>query len=167
VNEPTALPEEETDPLSRSFVFGERISEPPGFVSFDEFNEEGSWRTTERTTTPRPETEPETTDTQESFDTAPELSEPTERFFRSPLKQEPEPEIDIRTIEMSASINPDDKMKVDEKPRPTELKLKQPASFNGKRDELDDFIQDILLYLRRTLHSPTDSTGLRRTQIPD
>jgi hypothetical protein len=38
-------------------------------------------------------------------------------------------------------------MTVEEKPRPTELKLKQPASFNGKRDELDDFVQDILLYL--------------------
>jgi hypothetical protein len=38
-------------------------------------------------------------------------------------------------------------MKVDEKPRPTELKLKQPTSFNGRRDELDDFVQDILLYL--------------------
>ena len=32
-------------------------------------------------------------------------------------------------------------------PRPIELKLKQPASFTGKRDELDDIIQDILLYL--------------------
>jgi hypothetical protein len=88
VNKPTELPEEETDPLSRSFVFGERINKPSGFISFDEFNEERSWR---RTSTPRPETEPETTNTQESFDTAPELSEPTERFFRSPLKQEPEP----------------------------------------------------------------------------
>ena len=42
----------------------------------------------------------------------------------------------------------DDKMKIDDQPsRPTELKLKQPASFTGKQDELDDFIQDILLCL--------------------
>ena len=33
------------------------------------------------------------------------------------------------------------------KPKATELKLKQPASFSGKRDELDDFLEDILLYL--------------------
>jgi hypothetical protein len=38
-------------------------------------------------------------------------------------------------------------MTIEKKSQPTELKLKQPASFNGKRDELDDFMQDILLYL--------------------
>jgi hypothetical protein len=128
LNEPTALPEEETDPLSRSFVFGERINKPPGFISFDEFNTGESWRATQRTSTPRPET----TDTQESFDTAPELSEPTERFFRNLLKHEPEREITIQTTEMATNTQ-DVVMKTEEKNRPTELKLKQPAySMEGK-----------------------------------
>jgi inhibitor of KinA sporulation pathway (predicted exonuclease) len=58
------------------------------------------------------------TDTQESFDTAPELSEPTEQFFRSLLKQEPEPEINIQTIKMSSSIIPDNRMKVENLDQP-------------------------------------------------
>jgi hypothetical protein len=48
---------------------------------------------------------------------------------------------------MSTSIIPDDRMKIDEKPQPTELKMKQPALFSGEGDELDNFVQDILLYL--------------------
>jgi hypothetical protein len=102
------------------------VATPPNFFSFDELNRESLWRTTGETSTPRPETESETTDTHESYETV--------------------PEIEIRTTRMTSNTE-DVTMTVEEKPRPTELKLKQPVSFNGKRDELDNFVQDILLYL--------------------
>jgi hypothetical protein len=60
--------------------------------------------------------------------------------------QEPEPKIEIQTTRMTSNTG-DMTMTTEEKSCPTELKLKQPASFNGKHDELDNFMQDILLYL--------------------
>ena len=83
---------------------------------------------------------------------APQLSEATKRLFRTILKQEKEPKhepkTEIRTTKMVGPSNPE-KMdtREDQAPRPTKLNLKQPALFGGKRDKLEDFIQDILLYL--------------------
>ena len=109
------------------------------------FNDESLWTPTATRKEQTPQTESET-ETAESYQTAPQLSEPTERFFEALLKREPKPETEIRTIEM-VQPEKDVEMKEENAPRPTELKLKQPASFTGKRDELDDFLQDILLYL--------------------
>jgi hypothetical protein len=49
------------------------------------------------------ETESETTDTHESYETVSELSQPTERLSQALLKEEPEPEIEIRTTRMTSS----------------------------------------------------------------
>ena len=77
--------DDEPSPLSRSFLGGEPTEQPTNFGALDF---EQLWRIP--ATEPEPEQEqqtPETTDTQESFASAPELSEPTERLFNTLLEQ--------------------------------------------------------------------------------
>ena len=110
------------------------------------------WRTpipepqTEPRTETRTETEP-TTDTQ-SFDTADEPAEDLSEI--SSNQNQPETEIQVTEMEnplQNPDVNMNDNKPKEERPKATELKLKQPASFSGKREELDDFLEDILLYL--------------------
>ena len=137
---------EETNLLSRIFL-REPTVEPtePSLVatSFDLWNQEHLWRA------PATETErrtPETTDTQDSYATVPELSE---RFFNTLLKQKKPVKLNINTMSGGPSEkkkNPDVEM-IDGTPKPTELKLSPPKSFTGKREDLKKFLQDVKLYL--------------------
>ena len=114
------------------------------------------WRTpipepqTEPRTEPRTETRTETeptTDTQ-SFDTADEPAEDLSEI--SSNQNQPETEILVTEMENpleNPDVNMNDNKPKEERPKATELKLKQPASFSGKREELDNFLEDILLYL--------------------
>ena len=117
---------EETDLLSRSFLGGERTEEETGqsliTASYDLLNQEPLWRV------PATETEwrtPETTDTQDSYATVPELSEWTERFFNTLLEQKKLVKLDINTMSGGPSDegpsgkkrNPDVEM-IDGTPKP-------------------------------------------------
>ena len=127
---------------------------PPRVSAFEDFNREELWE--KRTIEPEPA---EVTDTT-SYDTAPEITEPTERLYRSilehnnskkPERKEPTIEINTMTSEeriLESTFFPtrDVEMK-DGTPKPNELKLSPPKPFTGKRDELDSFLQDVYLYL--------------------
>ena len=84
----------------------------------------------------------ETTGTQESFKTVPELSEPVERLFETLFAPKKQTSLEINAM---AGSSTDVTMK-DGTTKPTELKLNQPKPFTGKREELKKFIQDVKLY---------------------
>ena len=69
------------DLLSQSLVGEPSVQEP---TPFEPFNLKHLWR---NTPTPEPWTTQDQTDTKESFQTTPELSAPTERFFEALLEQ--------------------------------------------------------------------------------
>jgi hypothetical protein len=122
---PAESSEEENPPLSRSFIGGEP-SEPKPTIEYGAFDFE-------------------TTDTG-SFETAPELSEPTQRLFESLLKS---PRTDKKKQPMSGPFGKktEDKPKADDYERPMLIKLNDPKPFTGKREELQKFLQDTGLYL--------------------
>jgi hypothetical protein len=138
--------------LSRSFL-GIELTEEAA-VSFRPFDLGSSWRPAtpelERRT---PETT-ETSNTQASYQTAPELSEPVEHLFDALLEQnEPRspwrsttPKPDEPDTSIMATMEIDSK-NLKETSKSSELKLSPPKSFTGKREELDDFLLDIELYL--------------------
>ena len=127
----------------------------------DPFNNEHLWGTSTQRTEPEFEHEPEpeqrtpaTIDTQDSFETAPELSEPVEHFFGALLKQKPksptsfnESEMDLNTMNTETEQNLGSMNADTDNSKHGELKLAQPKPFSGKRGELDDFLQDVGLYL--------------------
>src|SRR6202789_3849251 len=108
--------DEEPNTLSRSLLGGEP-TEPT--EQLDPFNDEHLWGTSTQRTEPEFEHEPEpeqrtpaTIDTQDSFETAPELSEPVEHFFGAVLKQKPksptsfnESEMDLNTMNTETEQN--------------------------------------------------------------
>ena len=102
--------EEEANPLSRSFI-GAEPTETKGPVPFQGFNVESSWYR------PEPETQSTVaTSSRESYQTALELYEPTEKLFREILKRNQTPQtktspIDINTMAM------DTRMKTPENPK--------------------------------------------------
>lgn len=144
-------PSPEEDPLSRSLLGGEPTEQTPTIsTSFDLFNLEHLWESPRTQEEPEQQT-PETTNTQDSFQTVPELSEPTEQLFRDLLatkkEQEttkPEPKTEINTMMAETS-----KMNVDtdKGSKTSELKLKTPMIFSGKQEELDEFLDSVELYL--------------------
>ena len=119
------------DPLSRSLVREPSIQEP---TPFEPFNLEHLWR---NTPTPEPRTTQEQTDTEESFQTKPELSVPTEQFFEALLEQrKPEP--------MTTTTR---KMTDANEKRSTEIKRGKITPFAGKRETLEKFLETIGLHL--------------------
>ena len=119
---------------------------------------------------PTTETErtPETTNTQDSFTTAPVLTEPTERFFDELIKQtKPKTELDIQVMATTEGGPSDHEMPLEPSnpfastaggsnlfgrplpstEKPTELKINPPKPFSGKRNEFEKFLQDVTLYL--------------------
>ena len=115
------------------------------------FHLDTSWRAP---TPPEPEPEkptPETTDTRESYATAPVLSEPTEHLFEALLKYKDTEKEQTNETETESSYGSmaSGGMAIDSTvvEKTTELKLNPPKSFSGKREELDDFILDAKLYL--------------------
>ena len=126
----------ELDSLGRSFLGGEPTEQPTNFRTIDF---EQLWRTTEQD-----RRTPETTETRESFATAPELSEPTEKLFRTLLERKPEP-TKRKMASSSRDVNIFDTTTSDE--QKGELKLNPPKPFTGKRENLRKFVQDVSLYL--------------------
>jgi hypothetical protein len=126
------------------------------------------WRTepeqhSETASDPEIERTPEQTtgtNTDDSFHSAPVLSEAAENLFaailkqkqRSPLSEESTeqpktPEFEAPVTDMTTA-NPDPMQINNAKAKKgQELKLNQPKVFSGKRNELDEFLQDIQLYL--------------------
>jgi hypothetical protein len=90
---------------------------------------------------------PDTITTQDSFDTAPEISEPVEKLFEALFnpKKPKQPEV---TINIMAEGKKSDVMDVDKtETRIGELKLHQPSEFTGKKDDLKYFLQKVRMYL--------------------
>ena len=82
-------PSSEEDSLSRSFLGAEPTLKPLiETTSFSAFDQEHLWRTATPQNEPIKKLTPETTETQTSYDTAPELSEPVEHLFDALLRQE-------------------------------------------------------------------------------
>jgi hypothetical protein len=133
--------------LTRSFIGTEPTV---ASTSFAPFNLESSWRPI----TPIEQRTPDTTTTQESFDTAPELPEATENLFRALLDSrrpnEPEPtetpaEVTINTMASKGlDVSMDD---TTEDTKAGELKLHQPPEFTGKKEDLKYFLQKVRMYL--------------------
>jgi hypothetical protein len=125
---------------------------------------------------------PETTESQGSYQTVPELSEPVENLFSALLDQKgksslPEPEqksIQTAIIETNKTMaGPDekrsegstDKDKTETKTKePSLKKMNMPKPFTGKREELKKFLQDVLLYLLvNKTHYETDADKIAFT----
>ena len=101
--------------------------------------------------TPATETEPEhktpeTTETQDSFATVPEISKEFEKRVDVILDQK-KPEITISTMSTAEGKKPETEMPVDKPEQRGELKLNHPKPFTGKREDLKKFLQDVKLYL--------------------
>ena len=131
---------EEIDLLSQSFLGGEKTKEETGqsliAASFDLLNQEHLWIPS--TTEPEPEQRtPETTDTQNSYPTVPELSELTKQFFNTLLEQK-KSEVVINMTGESSEEKTVDKMNVDEPERKRELKLNQPKTIYWKKREPEE-----------------------------
>ena len=119
------------DPLSRSLVGKPSIPKPTTS------NLEQLWR---NSPTPKPRTTHEQTDTEESFQTSPELSAPTERFFEALLEQKKsEPATTAKTTNK--------KMTDATGKRATEIKGGKITPFSGKRETLEKFLETIGLHL--------------------
>jgi hypothetical protein len=110
--------------LSRSFLGGEP-TEPTPTIEFKAFDFDS--------------TDP-TTDTA-SFDTAPELSEPAQHLYeallRKPLDKGKQKQSTMATQSSSGTTTHST----------TLIKLKDPKTFTGKREELGKFLQDTGLYI--------------------
>ena len=99
-------------------------------------NLEQLWR---NTPTPEPRTT-EPTDTEESFQTTPELSAPTERFFEALLEQKkPEPKTTTKTTTRKMADMTNEKT--------TEVRGGKITPFSGKRENLEKFLETIGLHL--------------------
>ena len=102
--------------------------------------------------TPAAETEPEhktpeTTETQDSFATVPEISKEFEQLENVILDQK-KPEITISTMSTAKGKKTETaEMPVDKPEQRGELKLNHPKPFTGKREDLKKFLQDVKLYL--------------------
>ena len=137
----------EEDSLSRSFLGAKPTLKPLiETTSFSAFDQEHL----RRTATPQNELierpTPETTETQTSYDTAPELSEPVEHLFDALLRQEQtleQEDTEILTIrpEMATNANmggPSGNpfsqalLLTEETMKATEIKLNQPKPFTRK-----------------------------------
>ena len=106
---PSLSDSEETNPLSQSFI-GAEPSETVGPVPFQGFNVESSWYQ------PEPETQSTVaTSSRESYQTAPELSEPTEKLFREILKRNQTPQTKTSPIDINTMAT-DTRMKTPENP---------------------------------------------------
>ena len=171
-------PSEEENPLSRSTIRLETTEATPNFLPFEA---EPSRRTVTPETQPTPNTtetrssyhtalhitEPfehlvdevlerrnrrnEEVNIETSSETETGLLLQTARPLPSETEEETEPE-EERPIETYPIME-------FEAPAPqtttkaTELKLNQPKPFTGKRNEIDDFLQDVALYLEITMKS--------------
>jgi hypothetical protein len=117
--------EDETDHLSRSYDLGAEPAERSPFAStsFAPLNFEISWRPT----TPIKGRTPETTTTQDSFDTAPEISEPTEKLFEALFNsKKPKQSTEVTINVMAGGKEPekqDDPMTGNSSTKKAELKL--------------------------------------------
>ena len=110
------------------------------------------WEQLQRAPAAEPEPEhktPDTTDTQDSFATVPEITKEFERLIDAVLDQR-KPEVTINTM-ANEGKKPEgaqeDKMPIDEPEWKGELKLNHLKPFTGKREELKKFLQDVKLYL--------------------
>ena len=119
------------DPLSRSLVGEPSIQEP---TPFEPFNLEHLWR---NSPTPKPQTTHKQTNTEESFQTTPELSAPAERFFETLLEQR-KPKPTTTTAKKMADNN---------EKRTTEIKGGKITPFVGKQETLEKFLETIGLHL--------------------
>ena len=120
--------------MSCSLVGEPSIQEP---TPFEPFNLEHLWR---NTPTPEPRTTREQTNTEESFQTTPELSAPTEWFFKALLEQK-KPET------TTAFTKKPTKMADNNEKRTTEIKGGKITPFAGKRETLNKFLETIGLHL--------------------
>jgi hypothetical protein len=133
---PSSEEEDETDHLSRSLDLGAEPAErlPIEFAStgFSPFELDSSGRPA------TPEIEqltPDTTTTQDSFDTAPEISEPVEKLLEALFKSnKPKQPAEVTINVMSEGKKPDDPMTSDSSTtKKAELKLSPPKDFTGKK----------------------------------
>ena len=141
---PSPLSEEEIpENLTRSLIGLEPTERTPR-----PFDQEQLWRAP--ATEPEPERKTlDTTDTQDSFATVPEIMKEFERLIDTVLDQR-KPEVTINTMANEGKKpegTQEDKMPIDEPERKGELKLNHPKPFTGKREELKKFLQDVKLYL--------------------
>ena len=96
------------------------------------------------------ETEPEletlnTEDTRESYQTSPEISLATQNLFEALLGKKPtDPE---RKQDMAEGKKSTDVEMKDATRKVAEMKLSPPKAFTGKRDGLEEFVQNVQLYL--------------------
>ena len=106
---PSPSDNEEANPLSRSFI-GAEPTETKGPVPFQGFSIESSWYQ------PEPETQPTVaTSSRESYQTVPELSEPTEKLFREILKRNQTPQTKTSPTDINTMAT-DTRMKTQESP---------------------------------------------------
>ena len=73
---------------------------------------------------------PETTETQDSFATVPEISKEFD------ILDQKKPEIAISTMSTAEEKKPEAEMSVDKPEQKGELKLNHPKPFTGKREDL-------------------------------
>ena len=166
-------PSEEEDPLSRSTIGLEPTEVTPNFLPFEA---EPSRRTVTPETQPTPNTtetessyhtahhitEPfehlvdevlerrnqrnEEVNTETNSEEGTGLLLQTARPLPSELEEETEPE-EERPIETHSIMEFEAPAPQTTTTKATELKLNQPKPFTGKRNEIDDFLQDVALYL--------------------
>ena len=106
---PSPSDDEETNPLSRSFISAEP-TKTKGPILFQGFNVESSWYQ------PEPETQSTApTSSRESYQTAPELSEPTEKLFREILRRNEMPQIQTSPVNINTMAT-DTRIKTPENP---------------------------------------------------
>ena len=139
--------EPKTDQLSRSFV-GEPTEKPT--LSYQSFKLDCLWIPAE----PEQKT-PETTNSLMNYETAPVLSEPAEHLYKTLLEQRNLPGVTTALNKEKTKTKSTNKqtematMVIDPtlNGKLTKLKLSPPKSFMRKRGELDEFIQDVCLYI--------------------
>ena len=135
--------------LSRSIVAEPTKRELLETTSFDIFNTEEQWRPptpvpVEWTIETKPELEtPNTEDTQESYQTSPEISLAAQNLFEALLGKKPtDPEQDMAEGRKQTDVEMKDATR-----KVAEMKLSPPKAFTGKRDGLEEFVQNVQLYL--------------------
>ena len=149
---PPSKSSEEEDSLSRSTIGTEPTETPKPFGFYETFQSIFAPQPTVGFFLPidEPEEErksPETTGTNDSYNTTPVLTESPECFHEEPPEQPQTPKEE--KIDMATSMETDliSTPEGSTKEKNTELKLNPPKIFSGKREDFDGLLQDVVLYL--------------------